>query len=413
MVTAIVGAMLWPATARCWPPRRSARRLGGVLAVVLLGHGLLIDGLAPAPPAPPGLAPRPAVVVLAPLGSRPSVQPNLQPNLQPGPLSPEVSGGSEPAPAVRAQHAARPDAPITMPPAMPIASPLGTTPAGPVPHALAPAPTAPASEPVPPDRAAPGQWPPATALTMAQPGEQEPLPVYATRLPPPVRLRYRLQWLGPAGPRDGEASLDWWHDGQRYRLTLEARLPGPAGQAASRDGGRPWLQQSSEGRIDAAGLAPERFVDRRASRSAQAANFRRDDGPPHIAYSGSDSRQPLPAGAQDRLSWIAQLAAVAAAAEPALPDRLSLWVSDARGWAEAWHWQPPDDEVRLAGADPAWPPARWQRLPSHPDGLQLWLWPQAAEGLARHWPARLHQQRARGDQALRLELVEALPATPP
>ncbi|MBP6898760.1 MAG: hypothetical protein KBC73_01665 [Burkholderiaceae bacterium] len=233
----------------------------------------------------------------------------------------------------------------------------------------------------------------------------EPLPVYATRPPPPVRLRYRLQLRDAAGVRDGEAWLDWWHDGQRYRLTLQAQLNG---QAA----GRPWLQQSSEGRLDAAGLAPERFVDRRGGRSAQAANFRRDDGPPRIAYSGHDGQQPLPAGAQDRLSWIAQLAAIAAAAEAVAPARLSLWVSDARGWAETWHWQPPGEAAPPPGADPL-PPATWQRQPEHPDGLQLWLWPQAGPGLAQHWPARLLQQRARGAPALWLELAEALPPMPP
>lgn len=356
-----------------------------MLAAVLLGHALLIQRLAPAPPPPPGLASRPAVVLLTPPGPRPE------------PPSPVVM---EPVPAVPVQRTApaalATAAPFTAPPSRPPAAPLGDPPA------------APPAEPASSALAGSGWGLPTAALEPVE--AQEPLPVYATRLPPPVRLRYRLLSLGPGGARDGEAWLDWWHDGQRYRLTLEARL---AGQPVARDGGRPWLQQSSEGRIDAAGLAPERFVDRRSGRSAQAANFRRDDGPPHIAYSGSDGRQPLPAGAQDRLSWIAQLAAVAGAAEPTPPDRLSLWVSDARGWAEAWHWQPPGDEARLAGADPAWPPARWQRLPSHPDGLQLWLWPQAAEGLARHWPARLHQQRARGDPALRLELIEALPAGPP
>ena len=42
--------------------------------------------------------------------------------------------------------------------------------------------------------------------------------------------------------------------------------------------------QSSDGNLDGNGLAPVRFLDRRARRSAQAANFRRDVGT--VTFSG-------------------------------------------------------------------------------------------------------------------------------
>jgi hypothetical protein len=75
------------------------------------------------------------------------------------------------------------------------------------------------------------------------------------------------------------------------------------------------LIQTSEGTIDATGLAPTRFVDHRARRPAQAANFRRDLGT--VTYSGPALAWPLLPGTQDRLSWMIQLAGVAAA-EPEL-----------------------------------------------------------------------------------------------
>lgn len=264
------------------------------------------------------------------------------------------------------------------------------------PHAAALPPTAPVAPPaVPPD--------------------SEPLPIYATRLPPPLQLRYRLRWMDAGRMRDGEAIVDWWHDGQRYTLMLRAWLA--AGDAPIDQKARPWLEQSSRGAIDAAGLAPERFVERRGAGSALAANFRRDLQPPRIDYSSGAPSQPLPAGAQDRLSVLAQLAAMARAravdAPAPAPEALRLWVSDARGWAEAWQWQ-----WKSQTPDPALPPAEappphaWVRQPSHPDGLWLSLWPQE-DGAAAQWPARLHHDRARGGAALRFELMEALPPGAP
>jgi len=149
----------------------------------------------------------------------------------------------------------------------------------------------------------------------------EPAPLYRTRLPPPVTLHYQVR----RGLQRGTGQIRWASAGDRYRLALEARVAGLT-----------LLMQTSEGDIDAHGLAPVRFVDQRARRSAQAANFRRDDG--RVTFSGTGIEWPLLAGSQDRLSWMIQLAGIAAAEPDRLVDggRITMVVIGARGDAGVW-----------------------------------------------------------------------------
>lgn len=124
-------------------------------------------------------------------------------------------------------------------------------------------------------------------------------PVYPTRLPPSFRSTFRMQ----RGILSGTGTLDWQLDGEHYRLAL-------VGSVAGVD----LLSWTSQGGIDHAGVAPERFVTQTRGRNAQATNFQRGAG--KITYSASTAEHPLPAGVQDRVSWLVQLAAVVAA-EPA------------------------------------------------------------------------------------------------
>lgn len=151
-------------------------------------------------------------------------------------------------------------------------------------------------------------------------GEQPP-PLYRTQLPPSVTLHYQVR----RGFLRGTGEIRWQASGDRYRLVLEARIAGLT-----------LLTQTSEGDIDANGLAPVRFLDQRARRPAQAANFRRDDG--RITFSGSGVEWPLLAGSQDRLSWMIQLAAIAAAEPERLVEggRITMVVVGARGDAGVW-----------------------------------------------------------------------------
>ena len=149
----------------------------------------------------------------------------------------------------------------------------------------------------------------------------EPPPLYRTRLPPPVTLHYQVR----RGSLRGTGQIRWSPAGDHYRLALEADVAGLT-----------LLKQTSEGEIGAHGLAPVRFLDQRARRSAQAANFRRDDG--RITFSGTGVEWPLLGGSQDRLSWMIQLTGIVAAEPERLVDGgpITMVVIGARGDAGVW-----------------------------------------------------------------------------
>ena len=96
------------------------------------------------------------------------------------------------------------------------------------------------------------------------------------------------------------------------------------------------LTQVSEGRIDASGLAPLRFIDRRLRRPERSAVFDREAG--RISFTGRTTTQPVVPGVQDRLSWMIQLPAIAEAD----PQRVRagaavrLMVVSAKGDAKVW-----------------------------------------------------------------------------
>lgn len=235
----------------------------------------------------------------------------------------------------------------------------------PVPAAAA----TPATEPVPVPRAPPAERTaevsPGTGASNRVPANLDPfeLPVYPVRLPPPLHWRYAVHRASGSGT----AQWDWQPQGVRFESRLAAQGPE----------GRPWFEWTSRGTLEADGVAPERFVDRRGGRAGQAANFDRAAG--RIGYSGPSAQSPLPPGAQDRLSWVAQVAGVVAA-EPARwapGSELRLYVSGARGDAEVWRFQVEGlQPVALADGGPV----RALKLLREPEGrygtrVEVWLDP--------------------------------------
>lgn len=377
------------------PPARRPRRwrLGlGLLLAVLLLHASLLDRLAPgndrgagvAPPANVQTAMQVRTLVAPPRGTDPA-QADARAAQQP---SPRVAAGPAAAPAARPTAGPAAAMPATVPDRVPAgaASAAGTLPAAAKATAAAAAisPASTAAAPAPAD---------AATAHPAPPEAGQPPPVYATTVPAPVLLRYRLQ----SGGQVGEATLDWRHDGQRYALVLDAR------------GGRaqPLIEQASQGGFDAAGLAPLRFTDRRRGRGLSAANFRRDIG--RIGFSGPQLDYPAWPGAQDRLSGLAQLAAIQGAAPMPLTS-ITLFVVDTRG-GDWWRW------VAMGAENLPTPlgllaTQRWQREPDRldrPDSQRVEVWLDAARG---HWPVQLRLTALRSGEVFELQLL-AEPALPP
>lgn len=197
-----------------------------------------------------------------------------------------------------------------------------------------------------------------------------PVPVYRTRLAPDGQWRFVVRRAG----REGLAQLRWHHDDERYEASLAAE-----GDASS------MLQWTSRGAIDDAGLAPERFVDRR-DRRREAANFDRATG--LIAYSGRAAGQPLFPGGQDRLSVLLQLAAVLDARQsPASAGEVvTLQVSGAHGDAAVWRFEVEGpSRVTLADGSVRWA-LKLQREPEGPYDTRVELW---ADPARHHLPLKV------------------------
>ena len=161
----------------------------------------------------------------------------------------------------------------------------------------------------------------AAVTTQMPDGGSRSVPTYATKLLPSVVLSYAIKRGGFAG----EAELAWRPRDDGYTLSLQGHA-----------GGAPLMAWSSVGAFDEAGIAPERFTDRRRGRSAVAAHFQRQSA--RITFSGPRIEYPLLVGAQDRLSWWMQLPALVAAAPQSfgVGAQITLFVVGARGDADVW-----------------------------------------------------------------------------
>ena len=150
-------------------------------------------------------------------------------------------------------------------------------------------------------------------------------PVYPTRPPPSATLRYALMQTGEAAPAPGNAELEWRRDAATFSLRLAVAV-----------GDRPPREWQSTGAFDTAGVAPLRLVEREKGRDKRTVSFDRDHGV--VRFSGAPGAPSVARGAQDRWSWIAQLAAIAEAdaLRGARPERWELQVAGLRGELERW-----------------------------------------------------------------------------
>ena len=364
-----------------------ARALAGLVLVVLLTHLALLGGvdrpdvpspqpapsavqvrsIAPPPPMPPAAALARTTTAVLSAKREPRTPPARRAPAEPA-MRPEAAGRSEPADQLT-------PAAITAPP-------------GAAETAMVPAPEAQASAPA---SIAALDSPVATSIAGAAPARGAEWPVYATRMPPSMTLRYQLT----RGALSGSGELHWQLDGARYWLRLDGAVLGVN-----------VLTQISEGAIDAAGVAPLRFTDQRGRRSPQAANFQRDAG--KVTFSGPSLELPLVPGAQDRLSWMIQLAAVVDADPLRWLDAsqpITLQVVGARGDAAAWVFhsvgtaslQLPEGHVQTL---------HFRRDPRGPyeTTVDVWLDPQR-----HHLPVRALQRSAGEGDAFELRLREAIP----
>lgn len=300
--------------------------------------------------------------------------------------------GAPGAPASQPEPARAARVPVSLLVPLPGAQPPAAVPrsmpaAAPLPKASRPLPL-----PSPPVAATvPAPQPLAADAAAAPSGESagEPIPVYATQLPEPARLSYRLQ----RGERVGHGSLQWQRDDTGYRLLLHSEWPGQPAQGSA-----------SRGVVDADGVAPVRHAELRREREVRAVNFQREAG--LISFSGPQARYPLRAGAQDRLSWMIQLPAIVQADSGLVRPgaQVTLFVAGTRGDAEAWRFEVLGREsLQLPAGDVA-DALQLRREPSRPYDTRVEVWLDPARG---HLPVRARFTTLPGGTPLELTLLAA------
>lgn len=196
------------------------------------------------------------------------------PAARPVPLPPEKR--PPPRQATAPTPAPREAAPVVPVPLQPQPEAASASTANSVPPAIAPPPVA--AAPVPPPA--------------------PPVPVIA--LPGRGQARY-LVTRGEGGFVVGQSLHSWEHDGQRYSLQSVTETTGLIALFRSLR-----QSQSSRGEIVGDGLRPREYRTDNGSRS-DSANFDWEGG--KLSYGGRE--EPLPAGTQDLLSMIYQLALLA------------------------------------------------------------------------------------------------------
>ncbi len=96
-------------------------------------------------------------------------------------------------------------------------------------------------------------------------------------------------------------TIHWFTDGSTYQMIVSIPLPFVG-----------TYSYTSEGRIDAFGLAPLRYVEQRGRRGTDITTFVRDANAAgaHASFTRTPATLDLPAGAQDRFSMFMQLSSL-------------------------------------------------------------------------------------------------------
>lgn len=229
----------------------------------------------------------------------------------------------------------------------------------------------------------------ALPLTAAAAGPASAAPAkYSVNLPPSAELAYTLKASFSGIALAGQATVAWTNDSRdpasrKYQVGTQARaaLFGKI------------LEEKSEGTVDAWGLAPVSYTQKRYRKDASSATF--DRAAQRISFGESDQTYVIKGGEQDRSSAIWQLISMARGA-PAKFKPGSKWTFFVAGQRDAEPWtfivdrpekiattQGTTSTVHLIKSPPA--DSREQRI-------DIWLAP------AMEWyPVRLRYTDGNGD----------------
>ncbi|NPT44759.1 DUF3108 domain-containing protein [Paraburkholderia sp. 1N] len=199
-------------------------------------------------------------------------------------------------------------------------------------------------------------------------------------VPPSGELQYDTFYNGV---RNQPGTIHWTSNAQNYEMVVSVPLPFVG-----------TFVYSSHGRIDAFGLAPDQYIEKRGRRPEDVAIFNRTDK--QIVFTRTPATLPLPDGAQDRFSMVMQLASLVrgdpGAYKPGVTRQFFVVDNDS---GENWPIETIGDET-IRTAQGYLETRHFRRLPRHDGDLRridVWLAPSLG------WlPARIMQTEPNGTQ---------------
>jgi hypothetical protein len=205
---------------------------------------------------------------------------------------------------------------------------------------------------------------------------------YKTNPPPSADLQYAIQAVQKGISIKGSGFVQWRNADGKYLATTEIRamLLGKI------------LEEKSEGKFDALGLAPTEFIEKRIRKSPVTVSFNRDAK--RIQFSASDETYTIEGGEQDRNSITWQLASVARSASAKFKPG-STWKFQVAGRrdVEAWTFKVMQQE-KIKTPMGELTTMRILRLTQEPKDqkIEMWLAP------SQNWyPVKLRIAESNGD----------------
>ena len=187
--------------------------------------------------------------------------------------------------------------------------------------------------------------------------------VHPTRIARSFTFLYQMQ----RGGIRGSSEFTWSRTGDGYEAHLKGKVAGFT-----------ILDWASSGGFDAAGVAPQRYVEHRIGKSDREVVFRKSEAKISFSDSRRDEIDFVP-GVQDRLSWMIQLPAILAAdsGKSKIGTRIAICVVDARGRAEVWTFESLGNEDVRTPAGPV-RAVKWNRTLRSADEApaEVWLDPE-------------------------------------
>lgn len=203
-------------------------------------------------------------------------------------------------------------------------------------------------------------------------------------VPPSGNLHYNTFYNGV---ENAPGTIRWTSDGNGYTMIVSVPLPFVG-----------TFSYESRGRIDAFGLAPEHYTEKRGHRPEEVTTF--DRAARRIGFTRTSATLALPDGAQDRFSMVMQLASLVRGDPNAYTPGVTraFYVADDDS-GELWPIETIGDES-IRTAEGFLDARHFMRLPRHPGDqrrIDVWLAPSLG------WlPARIVQTEPNGSQ---VELV--------